>query len=82
VAGPDLAQPPRLALRRRDHPGAPVAVAVRLVAHELLPREPARVVDDLSRRVRSPLHRPHELPVELLEQLGLVARSDGRAPSP
>jgi hypothetical protein len=47
-------------------------IAVRLVAHELQPREVAGVVVD-RRLVDEPLHGPPEAAVVLAEQLGLVA---------
>jgi hypothetical protein len=50
-----------------------------LPAHELRPRERARIVDDIAGRIDAPLHGAHELPVEREIQLGLVAlkpRSD------
>jgi hypothetical protein len=40
-------QPPGLSFRGLDKPRAPVAITVRLVLQELLPRECACVVDDL-----------------------------------
>jgi hypothetical protein len=66
-------QSPCLALGGLDEPGAPVAVAIRLVANELRPREVAGIVDDVRRRPDEMLDDACELPVVAPEQLGLIA---------
>jgi hypothetical protein len=66
-------QPPRLPLGDCDEPGAPAAVAVRLAVDEFHPREVARVVNDVGRRVDEPLGRARGRAVVAPEQLSLVA---------
>jgi len=66
-------QPPGLALGRRDQPRPPVALAIRLYAHELDPRERARVVANLVRSVHTSLNDADEPRVEGQIQIGLVA---------
>ena len=68
------AQSPCLALGRRDQPRPPVALAIRLHAHELDPRERARVVDNLVRSVHTPLNDAHQPRVEGQIQIGLVTQ--------
>jgi hypothetical protein len=65
---------------RRDEPCPPVAVAIGLPAHELNPRERARIVDGVARGVDAPLDGAYELVVEREVQLGLVAQEPSRDP--